>query len=366
MKRFWQSLPLLVAVMFALPAQAALHEVVVLTNAKADTREASRDQAIAVAQRMAIAKVAQKLNPGKAQEYLKTLNAKSIKTLLRGTTVVEETRIDGVYYAKVRVTIVDTPILEAYGETVKQEVTDDNPRRAIVVLPVFFNGTEPNVWDAKKNPTYPMWRDATYAIGLGALIVPGGKPDERAIVDRDNVLSVNYVGLQPLLDAYGADEAAVVVVNDPEGTPETDPLEVMVRRIRENGQRVERFQMKPEKQAKGGIESRDALRVRAVRRAAQMLARATESTAYIEQRAKRAAKQQPITVQFMRLKEWSDIEQKLRNVPGFVALDTLSIGVNQASLILYVKENPEDARKALVEQGVIVAEVEGTWRIRSR
>lgn len=366
MKRFWQSLPLLVWMMWAFPAQASLHEVVVLTNAKADSRDASRDRAIAVAQGMAIAKVARKLNPGKAQEYLKTLDAKSMKPLLRGTTIVEETRIDGVYYAKVRVTVVDTPILEAYGETVKAEVKDDKPRRAIIVLPVFFNGADANMWDPKQNPTLPIWRDATYAIGLGALIVPGGKPDERAIVDRDNVLSVDYAGLQPLLDAYGADEAAVVVVNDPEGIPPTDPLEVMVRRVRENGQRVERFQMKPEKLAKGGVEPREALRTRAVRRAAEMLARATESIAYIEQRAKRSAKQQPVSVQFMRLKEWASIEQKLRAVPGFVALDTVSIGVNQANVILYVKDDPEAARAALVQQGVIVAAMDGTWRIRSR
>lgn len=367
MKRIWQSLLLVLWALAATPAHAALHDVVVLTNAKAATRDEARTQAINVAKGMAVARVARKLNPGKAQEYLRTLDLKAMQPLIRGATVVEETRIDDVYYAKVRITIIDTPIREAYGEKIEDdEAQVEKPRRAIMVLPVFFNGVEPVVWDTKGNPTYDMWREAGYTIGHGALLIPGGEPKERAIVDRDNVLTVPYPYIKPMLDGYGADEVAIAVVSDATGAAPTDPVDVVIRRVRENGQRVERFQLEPNTTQKGAPEPRKELYRRAVRQAAELLTRATESTAYLEQRAKRAAKQQTVQVQFTTLRDWTQIEKALRAVPGFVAMDTLSIGINNASLILYVTEDVEAARAALMKEGLHVPLVDGVWRVRSR
>ena len=367
MKWIWQSLLVSLWVMGAVPAHAALHEVVVLTQGKGASREEARAQALMMAEGMAVAKVARKLNPSKAQGFLKTMDTTTMKPLIRGVKVVDETRLEDTYYAKVRVSIVDTPIREAYGESVAEEAAkEEKPRRAILVLPVFFDGVEPVVWDAKKNPTMAMWREAGYAVAHGALLIPGGDPKERAIVDRDNALTVPYDYVKPLLDAYGTDEIAIVVVSESPGAVAADPVEVVIRRVREGGQRVERLSVKPEEVEEGKWEKREALYKRAVNEAAVLLTQATESTAHLEAKAKREAKQQNVLVQFTTLKDWSHIDKQLRNAPGFVAMDTVSIGLNNANLILYIAKDVAAAREGLTKAGLIVAEVSGVWRVRSR
>lgn len=367
MKRFWQSLLVMLWVGMALPAQAALHEVVVLSQGQGPTREDARAQAVMLAKGMAIAKVARKLNPAKAQAYLNTLDAASMTPLIRGVTVLEEARVEKVQYAKVKVSVVDTLIREAYGEVVADEkAVTEKPRRAILVLPVFFDGETPVVWDPKGNPTYGLWRDASYAVGHGALLIPSGDPKERAIVDSDNALTASYAYLKPLLDGYGTDEIAIVVLSEPAGARAADGVEMVVRRVRDTGQRIERFTMEPKTKKEGGFEDRKALYARAVHKAAVQLTAATASTAHLEAKAKRDATQQNVLVQFSTLKDWASIDKRLRDVPDFVALDTISIGINNANLVLYVKKTPETARVALVKSGLIVADVSGVWRVRSR
>lgn len=369
MKRIWQSLPLMLWVAVASPAQAALHEVVVLTNATVTEsgRAAAREQALTMAKGMAVARVARKLNAGKAQGYLKTLDVKTMQPLIRGVSVLDETKLEQVYYAKVKVTVVDTPIREAYGEMAEDDAIDgEKPRRAILVLPVYYDGVEPNVWDPQKNISLPLWRDAAYAVAHGALLIPGGDPKERSIVDRDNVLTVPYSYLKPLLDAYGTDEIAVAVLSEQAGAKGGDPVEVVIRRVREGGQKVERFTVEPEKDAEGKPLPRDALYKTAVRKAAELLTVATESTAYLEAKAKRDAKQQKVQVQFTTLKDWARIDKALRAAPGFVAMDVNTIGINQATLVLYLKDSPEAVRRGLMEGGMIVPVIDDTWRIRSK
>lgn len=367
--RVWQSLLciLWLCVAMAAPAHAALHEVVVVTQARGESREAARTQALTLAKAQAIARVARTLNPGKAQAFLGGLDAQSMLPMVRGATVLQETRVEDIYYAKVRVSVLDTPIRQAYGEEVADEVAEARKaRRAILVLPVYYDGTEPTVWDVKKNPTFEMWREAGYAVGHGALMIPGGDPKERAIVDRDNVLTVPYTYLKPLLESYGTDEMAMVVVNEMPGFRIADPLEVVIRRVREEGQRVERFTLQPAQDAEGKFEPRKQLYTRAVKQAATLLTAVTESTAHLEAKAKRDAKQQNVKVQFTTLKEWARIERALREVEGFVALDTLNIGIYEANLILYVAKDVAKARADLMKTGLIVAEVDGVWRVRAR
>jgi hypothetical protein len=365
-KRIWQSLLLLIVL--ATPAYGALQEIIVVTEGSGAS-ETARSRAVLSAKQQAIARVAYTLNPTRAPEYLGSLTPATMQPLIRGISVIEEKRVDMMYYARMKVSVIDTPIREAFGEIIKEEKHAEDPnaeRRSILVLPVFFDGKDAVVWDEKTNLTYGMWREASYQVGHGVLMVPSGDPKERAVVDMDNVLTASYDYLKPLLTSYGTDEIAIVVLNEPAAALPEDPVEMVIRRVRDTGQRIERFSLAPTQIKSGLYEPRRALYARAVKQAAELLKKASESTAYLEQRAKREAKQQVIKVEFTTLKQWAQIETKLRAVDGFVALDTLLVGIYQAEVILYVKDEPSTLRESLMKAGLIVADVDGLWRIRMR
>ncbi len=348
-------------------AQATLHEVVVLTQAEAPTREEAKQQAVKLAKGMAVARVARKLNPGKAQAFLDKLDLKSMEPMIRGVSVVEEARVEKIYYAKVKVSVLDTAMLAAFGTPGEVKLPEgERQRRSILVLPVYYDGKEPVVWDAKLNPTYSLWRQAGFTVGKGVLLVPNGDPKERAIVDRDNVLKVKYEALKPLLESYGTDELAIVVLSDASGGKATEPVEVITRRVTEDGSQIDRFQMTPLELDKGKREARTDLYERAVQKAASQLFGVTETTAYLDAKKRAAAKQQSVMVQFTTLRDWAGIEKRLRAVPGFVAMEISSIGINHANLTLFSTDDIEKVRKSLVDSGLIVADVAGVWRIRSR
>ncbi len=365
MKRILQSLLLLIV--FASPANGALQEIIVVTEGSGAS-ETARSRAVLNAKIQAIARVTYTLNPTRAPDFMGNLTPATMQTLIRGISVIDEKRVDTMYYARMKVSVIDTPIREAFGETVKDEHADDlnAKRRSILILPVFFDGKDAVVWDEKTNLTYGMWRDASYQVGHGVLLVPSGDSRERAVVDMDNVLTASYDYLKPLLTSYGTDEIVIAVLNEPAAALPEDPVEMVLRRVRDTGQRIERFALAPVQIKSGVYEPRRALYARAVKQAAELMKKASESTAYLEQRAKREAKQQPIKVEFTTLKQWAQIESKLRAVEGFVALDTLMVGIHQAELVLYLKDDPQSLRESLMKAGLIVADVDGLWRVRMR
>lgn len=344
------------------PAHATLHEVSVLTQAEGASREAAKQDAITRAKQQAVIQVATKLDPGKARAYLAKLGAAGAEELVRGYTIDKEEHIKGVYYARVLVTVMDGPIKRAYGDAPSEEPKDQlRQTRTLLVLPVFFDGKKPAVWDPKENPTLRLWQDAALEVAKGAFVLPKGDPRERAVVDYDNALTAGYDDLKTLMTDYGADEMVIAVMSDSLVTDGVDEVQVVLRRIRAEGQKLQRFVVTPDEASA----KRDPLYAKAVKQTADMLAGIAEATSHVDANMRKDAKAMPVILQFNTLRDWGILQQKLRVPEEFVGADMRSLRLHEANGTLYVK-GPIDLYVAKLEgQGVKVQRVgDNLWSLR--
>ena len=360
----WQPFVVVSCVLLlASPAHAGLHTLSVLTQAQGENRTQAKEDALASARAQAVAQIARKLDPAKAEAYLMKLKRSEADTMIRGLTIEKEENLGGTYFARVRVTVMDGPILRAYGEGEPEVVASDvRVGRSLLVLPVFFDGREAVVWDPKTNPTFAMWQEKGLAIGKGALILPTGDTADRSIVDRDNVLTAKYDELKAMFVDYGVDELAVVVVTDALLTEHKDEVQVLLRRVRKGGQTLASFVVTPEAKPP----SREAIYAMAVEQAAEKLVGIAASTSKREVQARADASEIALTVGFTTLRDWGAMQEKLRMAEGFVGMKTHSLKLREASVTVYVKGAAEAYVEALRVQGLVVTQVGGGWRVSSR
>jgi hypothetical protein len=342
-------------------AQAAPQEVIILTQDATPDRVEAKRRALVYAKQLGLARVARKLDPEKAQEFFAQIDPENVDPFIRGMEVLDETYREGVYYARVRVSVLDQPILKMMGKTANEETMEARKKTAaIMVLPVFYDGREPNVWDAKKNPGYALWQEMSLTIAHGTLIVPTGEPSERAIVDRDNVLRVPYEALQPLLERYGVNEIAIVVLQDTLLHNRAIEVEILIRRLRQGGQKIEQFSLTPEQPRAPRI----GLYREAIDKAARILTGAALATSYQDRVERAKSNTQPFTMLFTTLRQRAAMDRLMREAEGFTDLELTRITLHEAGGTLYIKGSVAAYADKLAAAGLTVDSTPEGWSIR--
>ena len=351
------------------PANAALQEIKVLAQGTGDSREEAKANALTFAKQAAFIRIARKLDPEKAPAYLSKLDINALEPYIRGTSVLSEKRIDKLYVAEILVTVIDTPIRRAYGtlptpaQLEKAAPTKDT--RTILILPVFYNGVEPVVWDSKTNPSLKLWQTQAVSLTKNALIIPTGDTTDRSIVDRDNVLRASYNNFKPMLERYGSDEIVVAVLIDTLAKDQTQTVEMLLRRIRSGGQKVERFTLTP----KSDTTPREAIYQQAVTEALHRMNTAAHATAYKEKKQRAKALAQPFVAQFNTLKEWADIQAILRKSKGIESISTTNLQLLVARGTLYINTDKKALLQSVAKGKVSISESldgKAPWIIRIR
>jgi hypothetical protein len=366
-KRFcthWQWLGAIFCVFWLIsapPAFAAPQQVVVLTQDATPGREEAKRKALHYAKQLGLARIARKLDPEQAQAFFAKIDQQNVDPFIRGIEVLDETYIEGVYYARVRVSVFDLPILQAMGKTPQEdEAAEKRAVTNIMVLPVFYDGVEPHVWDAKKNPGYALWQEMSLTVAHGALIVPTGEPGERAMVDRDNVLRASYEELKPLMERYGVSEIAIVVLQDTLLHNKAPEVEVLMRRLRPGGQKIEQFAVAPEQSRAPRV----GLYHQAIDKAARILMGAAMATSYQDRVERAKSNQQPFVMQFTTLRQRATIDHILRETEGFGDLEPSRIALHEGAGTLYIKGSVAAYADGLVKAGLIVDSAAEGWVIR--
>lgn len=351
------------------PAYAALQEIKVLAQGTGDSREEAKANALTFAKQAAFIRIARKLDPEKALAYLSKLDINALDPYIRGTSILSEKRIDNLYVAEILVTVIDTPIRRAYGtlptpaQLEKAAPTKDT--RTILILPVFYNGVEPIVWDSKTNPSLELWQTEALSHTKGALIIPTGDTTDRSIVDRDNVLRASFAAFKPMLERYGSDEIVVAVLIDTLAKDQTLAVEMLLRRIRSGGQKVERFTLTP----KSDTTPREAIYQQAVTEALHRMNAAAHATAYKEKKQRAKALSQPFIAQFNTLKEWADIQAILRSTKGIESISTTNLQLLVARGTLYINTDKKALLQSFAKGKVSISESsdgKAPWIIRIR
>lgn len=347
-------------------AYAALQEVRVIAQGQGTTREEAKANALLFAKQAAFIRTARKLDPEKAPAYLNTLDINTITPFIRGVTIVKEQRIDKLYIAETLVTVIDTPIRRAYGMISSDSGTSKTPpvkdTRALVILPVFYNGVEPVVWDEKTNPSYALWKTNALNLTKGALIIPAGDITDRSIVDRDNVLRATFETFKPMLERYGADEMVVAVLIDTFAHDKAQTVEMLLRRIRSGGQKIERFTLNP----KSDTTPRETIYAQAVTEAANRMNKAAQATAYKDKKQRESASKQPFVATFATLKEWADIQQALRSEAQIVSVVSQNIQLLKASGTLYINGDKAALLSHFAKGPIVITQTDAKspWNIR--
>lgn len=343
----------------AVPAHAALHEIRVIGVGIDTLRSVAEAEAVDYAEKRALYLLARKLNVPHASEQLAKLTPEDIKEMIRGHTVVRTQRKDDVTYAEVKVSVVDTPLRRALGLPDEEEGFKFR-KRGILIMGVYMDGERPLLWE-KRNPLTEALKSQSLKMGKGAVIMPVGDPEDLRIVDYNNILTIEYKEIQPMLERYGASEILVAVVKTgSEGT--VDPTDILMRRLTDRGIKLERVTVKPLK-ASANEEERANDAVFAIAQIATDLA---SSISLEERQALEKETKLPVEFSFITMKEYGDMQEAVRAYPGFKQLDLPSINLHKVRGELYYDGNEKKLRDHLKKYAIYVRPTADGWTLSLR
>lgn len=362
--RTWQRACAVIFTLFALigplaPAHAALHEIRVIGVGIDVLRSEAEEKAVDYAKKRALYLLARKLNVPQASEQLAKLRPQDIEEMIRGYTVIRTQRKDEVTYAEVAVSIVDTPLRRLVGLP-EEDAAPKFRRRGVLIMAVYMDGDRPLLWE-RRNPLLEPLKSQSLKLGKGSVVMPVGDPEDLRVVDYNNILTIEYRGIQSMLDRYGAGEVLVAVVKTgAEGSE--DPTDILIRRLSDRGIKLERVTIKPTKPA-----ATEADRVNdAVYAISQVATDLASSVSLEERRALEGVPVLPVTFSFITMKEYGDLQAAVRAYPGIRQLDIPSIDLHKVQGTLYYDGDEQKLRDHLRKYAIFVRPNADGWTISLR
>lgn len=343
----------------AMPAHAALHEIRVIGVGIDTLRSEAEAKAVDYAEKRALYMLARKLNVPRASEQLAQLKPEDIKEMIRGHTVIRTQRKDDVTYAEVKVSVIDTPLRRALGLPDEAEGIKFR-KRGILVMGVYMDGERPLLWE-KRNPLTEPLKSQGLKMGKGAVILPVGDPEDLRVVDYNNILTIEYAEIKPMLERYGASEVLVAVVKT--GLENTqDPTDILMRRLTDRGIKLERITVKPIKASA----TEDERANDAVFAIAQIATDLASSISLDERQALEKANKLALEFNFITMKEYGDMQEAVRAYPGFRQLDLPSINLHKVQGELYYDGDEKKLRDHLKKYAIYVRPSADGWALSLR
>ncbi len=373
------------------PAQESdeAYSATVKVDATADSAAAAREVARIDGQRRALAAVIERLSGGSEPAKAPKLDDKAITDLVASFEVANE-HMSAVRYvadytfhfraSKVRrlVRVVETPPADSGTKSPPDKSPPDkNPgdkgasdsggkspaeggkppvesgNRAIVVLPVYQNGSNLVLWD-DPNAWRTAWSQRPAGSGLGRLVLPLGDAGDLAAIDAEKAGSGRSDALTAIAQRNQGSEAVVALATARRQGDKVAGLDVTVKRYR-YGHLVD-TQATSFEAAPGENE-------------ADLLKRAAEGTAAeIESGAKRnagAPASLAVTVPITSLGEWVQMRSRLASASVIRKIDLLSLSRQEARIEVKYVGSQDQLKSSLAEVNLDLGGGDPVWRIQA-
>jgi hypothetical protein len=365
------------------PAQESdeAYSTTVKVDATAESAAAAREVARIDGQRRALAAVIERLSGASEPAAPPKLDDKTITDMVASFEVANE-HMSAVRYvadytfhfrpSKVRrlVRVAETPPAESTSKSAGDKSSGDKSsadsggkspaeggNRAIVVLPVYRDGSNVVLWD-DPNAWRVAWSQRPAGSGLGRLVLPLGDAGDLATIDAEKAGSGKPEALTAIAQRNSGSEAVVALATAQRQGDKLAGLDVTVKRYR-YGHLVDTqsssFEADP-------AESE-----------ADLLKRAAEATAAeIETGAKLNAdahSNQPaslaVTVPITTLGEWVQVRNRLASVSSIRKIDLLSLSRQEARIEVRYVGSQDQLKSSLAEVNLDLAGGDPIWRIQS-
>ncbi len=365
------------------PAQESdeAYSTTVKVDATAESAAAAREVARIDGQRRALAAVIERLSGASEPAAPPKLDDKTITDMVASFEVANE-HMSAVRYvadytfhfrpSKVRrlVRVAETPPAESTSKSPGDKSSGDKSsadsggkspaeggNRAIVVLPVYRDGSNVVLWD-DPNAWRVAWSQRPAGSGLGRLVLPLGDAGDLAAIDAEKAGSGKPEALTAIAQRNSGSEAVVALATARRQGDKLAGLDVTVKRYR-YGHLVDTqsssFEADP-------AESE-----------ADLLKRAAEATAAeIETGAKLNAdahSNQPaslaVTVPITTLGEWVQVRNRLASVSSIRKIDLLSLSRQEARIEVRYVGSQDQLKSSLAEVNLDLAGGDPIWRIQS-
>ena len=365
------------------PAQESdeAYSTTVKVDATAESAAAAREVARIDGQRRALAAVIERLSGASEPAAPPKLDDKTITDMVASFEVANE-HMSAVRYvadytfhfrpSKVRrlVRVAETPPAESSSKSPGDKSSGDKSsadsggkspaeggNRAIVVLPVYRDGSNVVLWD-DPNAWRVAWSQRPAGSGLGRLVLPLGDAGDLAAIDAEKAGSGKPEALTAIAQRNSGSEAVVALATAQRQGDKLAGLDVTVKRYR-YGHLVDTqsssFEADP-------AESE-----------ADLLKRAAEATAAeIETGAKLNAdahSNQPaslaVTVPITTLGEWVQVRNRLASVSSIRKIDLLSLSRQEARIEVKYVGSQDQLKSSLAEVNLDLAGGDPIWRIQS-
>lgn len=363
------------------PAQESdeVYSATVKVDATADSAAAAREMARIDGQRRALTAVIERLSGASEHATPPRLDDKTITDMVASFEVANE-HMSAVRYvadytfhfrpSKVRrlVRVAETPPTESGGKSSPDKsLGDKNPgdnggkpaaesgNRAIVVLPVYQDGSNLVLWD---DPN--AWRVAwsQRPAGSGRLVLPLGDAGDLAAIDADKAGSGKPEALTAIAQRNSGSEAVVALATARRQDNKLAGLDVTVKRYRYGhlvDTQASSFEADP-------TESE-----------ADLLKRAADSTAAdIETGAKLNAGARSdqlaslaVTVPITSLGDWVQVRNRLASVSSIRKIDLLSLSRQEARIEVKYVGGQDQLKSSLAEVSLDLGGGDPIWRIQS-
>jgi Uncharacterized protein conserved in bacteria (DUF2066) len=365
------------------PAQESdeAYSTTVKVDATAESAAAAREVARIDGQRRALAAVIERLSGASEPAAPPKLDDKTITDMVASFEVANE-HMSAVRYvadytfhfrpSKVRrlVRVAETPPAESTskspgdkssGEKSSADSGGKSPaeggNRAIVVLPVYRDGSNVVLWD-DPNGWRTAWSQRPAGSGPGRLVLPLGDAGDLAAIDAEKAGSGKPEALIAIAQRNSGSEAVVALATAQRQGDKLAGLDVTVKRYRYGhlvDTQASSFEAEP-------AESE-----------ADLLKRAAEATAAeIETGAKLNAdahSNQPaslaVTVPITTLGEWVQVRNRLASVTSIRKIDLLSLSREEARIEVKYVGSQDQLKSSLAEVNLDLAGGDPIWRIQS-
>ena len=360
------------------PAQESdeAYSTTVKVDATAESAAAARELARIDGQRRALAAVIERLSGASEPAAPPKLDDKTITDMVASFEVANE-HMSAVRYvadytfhfrpSKVRrlVRVAETPPAESTSKSPGDKSSADSGgkspaeggNRAIVVLPVYRDGSNVVLWD-DPNAWRVAWSQRPAGSGLGRLVLPLGDAGDLAAIDAEKAGSGKPEALTAIAQRNSGSEAVVALATAQRQGDKLAGLDVTVKRYRYGhlvDTQASSFEAEP-------AESE-----------ADLLKRAAEATAAeIETGAKLNAdahSNQPaslaVTVPITTLGEWVQVRNRLASVTSIRKIDLLSLSREEARIEVKYVGSQDQLKSSLAEVNLDLAGGDPIWRIQS-
>ncbi len=368
------------------PAQGSdeAYSATVKVDATADSAAAAREMARIDGQRRALAAVIERLSGVSEPATPPKLDDKTITDMVASFEVANE-HMSAVRYvadytfhfrpSKVRrlVRVAQTPSAESGSKSPPDKSPGDgggkspaegggkpsaeSGNRAIVVLPVYQDGSNVVLWD-DPNGWRVAWSQRPAGSGPGRLVLPLGDAGDLVAIDAEKAGSGKPEALTAIAQRNSGSEAVVALATARRQDNKLAGLDVTVKRYR-SGRLVDTQASSFE--ADPGESDADLLRRAAESTAAEIETGATLNAGTRSDQPASLA----VTVPITSLGEWVQVRNRLASVSSIRKIDLLSLSRQEARIEVKYVGSQDQLKSNLAEVNLDLGGGDPIWRIQS-